>query len=594
MEANMKRSPSFFLSMVIAMTLLICLSPLLYPAAAQVAAEYAEENADEPASPVLPEEEDLPLPSPAPLSFISQSDIDLYESVYIGNKSENVQKAMKRLKDLGYIDNAPSGDIFTYLMTNFVKEFQQVNGILANGLISQETQALLFSDYAIPKEKTESSPEIETEVAQTAELDHSEDPETEYPDFLYTIIDDQAAISGYTGTNNTIDIPEKIEGKPVTSLDMWDIDQPSEILRFSLPLTVTSIPEGFFSQFNKIRSITVAEDNPSFSSFNGVLFDKARETLLVYPAGKTPASYRIPNSVISIGALAFSSAHSLTEIIISDHVNYIGKQAFVDCVKLKEMVIPDSVIYIEEEAFTNCKSMRSIDVSQGNPVYKAVNGVLIDAEKEVLHTYPNGKEDTSFVIPEGIKTISARAFWGCRSLGKITFPEGLVSIGDQAFYECKSLLEIMLPNSIVSIGNQSFYGCEQLTSISFPSGISDLGDMAFMGCTGLIDVSIPESLVSIGAGAFADCSSLGSFNLSPRNSAYVLVNGALVSKVDRELVAYPIGKPDSEYSIAAGIIRIGDFAFQRAANLIRVSMPDSIQFIGDQAFSECIALTGIN
>lgn len=298
--------------------------------------------------------------------------------------------------------------------------------------------------------------------------------------------------------------------------------------------------------------------------------------------------------MISIGALAFSSVNSLTEIIISNHVKYIGKQAFADCVKLKELVIPDSVLYIEEDTFTNCISLKSIAVSQGNPVYKAVNGVLIDAEKEVLHTYPNGKEDTSFVIPEGIKTISAKAFWGCRSLSKITFPEGLVSIGDQAFYECKSLLEIMLPNSIVSIGHQSFYGCEQLTGISFPSGISDLGDMAFMGCTGLIDVSMPESLVSIGAGAFADCSSLGLFNLSPRNSAYVLVNGALVSKVDRELVAYPIGKPDSEYSIAAGIIRIGDLAFQRAVNLIRVSMPDSIQFIGNQAFSECTALTGIN
>ena len=62
---------------------------------------------------------------------------------------------------------------------------------------------------------------------------------------------------------------------------------------------VTSIENYAFSNCTSLNSINVDKDNQSYSSEDGILFDKEKKKLITYPAGKKEKEYNIPSSVTS-------------------------------------------------------------------------------------------------------------------------------------------------------------------------------------------------------------------------------------------------------------------------------------------------------
>lgn len=80
--------------------------------------------------------------------------------------------------------------------------------------------------------------------------------------------------------------------------------------------------------WNNLHSITVDEKNEFFSSDEGVLFDKEKTTLILYPSKKDEKSYRIPFSVTAIEKNAFYMNSDTKNVIISNNVKSIGDSAF--------------------------------------------------------------------------------------------------------------------------------------------------------------------------------------------------------------------------------------------------------------------------
>jgi hypothetical protein len=72
----------------------------------------------------------------------------------------------------------------------------------------------------------------------------------------------------------------------------------------TIPNSVTNIDEGAFFQSPSLTSINVASDNTNYSSVDGVLFNKDKSTLIIYPMGKKGA-YTIPQTVTKLGEIAF-------------------------------------------------------------------------------------------------------------------------------------------------------------------------------------------------------------------------------------------------------------------------------------------------
>jgi hypothetical protein len=75
---------------------------------------------------------------------------------------------------------------------------------------------------------------------------------------------------------------------------------------------------------------------------------------------------------------------------------------------------------------------------------------LYNKNKKLLHTYPAGKTETSFSIPNGVASIGDIAFSFCSSLASVTIPDSVTSIGDSVFWDCSSLTSVTFLGTITS------------------------------------------------------------------------------------------------------------------------------------------------
>ncbi len=148
----------------------------------------------------------------------------------------------------------------------------------------------------------------------------------------------------------------------------------------------------------------------------------------------------ISDSVSSISIFSFFDCDSLEEIVLSDGLERIENSAFYSCDNLQSINIPDSVTSIDSGAFGGSKLMY-ITVEANNQYYSSdENGVLFNKNKTELIQYPEGKTETSYIIPDGVTTICG--FGGSNNLTSITIPKSVTTIGNSAFRSCYSLTDV--------------------------------------------------------------------------------------------------------------------------------------------------------
>ena len=139
------------------------------------------------------------------------------------------------------------------------------------------------------------------------------------PDSVTTI--GNGAFYGCVGLN-TVNIPDSVTTIGSTAFFYCD-----PLTTITIPASVTSIGDSAF-YCRSLRTIDVDEVNPSYSSVDGVFFDKSKATLIQYPAQKNANHYTIPNSVTTIGESAFANCWNLASINIPQSVTTIEFGAF--------------------------------------------------------------------------------------------------------------------------------------------------------------------------------------------------------------------------------------------------------------------------
>jgi hypothetical protein len=225
----------------------------------------------------------------------------------------------------------------------------------------------------------------------------------------------------------------------------------------------------------------------------------------------------IPESVTVIEEAAFWNCNDLNDVTFPENLEYIGNSAFVSCEKFETVYIPENVKYIGQEAFSGGEYLHDIIVDENNEYYKSVDGVLFDKNVETLIQYPARRtgqykwSETSYEIPNTVKTIGNYAFGYCYELDEIIIPDSVTYIGNRAFVACRSFTALDIPDSVTYLGPAVFSSCKNLTDISLPKNLNFISWGCFENCTSLETIDIPSTVEAFVEYAFYGCSALKSF-----------------------------------------------------------------------------------
>lgn len=226
-----------------------------------------------------------------------------------------------------------------------------------------------------------------------------------------------------------------------------------------IPAQITVIGNHCFDSCVKLASFTVDPNNAKYASENGILYNKSKTTMLVYPFGTTSKTLTIPATVTNISSSTFNATGVLENI------------------------------YVEE----------------GNTVYRSENGLLYKGT--VLVRCPIGRKGV-LEIPDETTALSDYAVAYCSNLTGVTMPESVTKLGSYVFYTTKmtsaggndSDAAIKLSSNITTLPGNMFGNNTELKWVDVPESVTTISGGTFYNCKTLKYVYIPSSVSTVVAG----------------------------------------------------------------------------------------------
>ena len=219
-------------------------------------------------------------------------------------------------------------------------------------------------------------------------------------------------------------------------------------------------------------------------------------------------------------------------------------------------------------------------------------------------------EDTQLFVPASVDGIPVTrigpyAFSSGETITELTLPEGITVIEDHGLVNLHALEHIHLPESLRDIGARAFYGDSSLASIQIPDGVETLGHGIFGYCTSLTELALPASVKKIAGPVMTQNENFEAYTLDPSNAYYTVEDGILYTKDKKILISCPGAKEDvkvsaeteeiaygafnyasvKHLSLPEGLKKIGNCAFFGDDALEELELPDSLEYIGSEAFS---------
>ncbi len=251
--------------------------------------------------------------------------------------------------------------------------------------------------------------------------------------------DDTYEVSGMGScTDLDVYIPQQYKGKDVTSIGELAFESEENLTSIIIPDTVVAIKDKAFKSceglitvkigsgliyigedilYDKagVQKFIVDENNTVFASQDGILYNKAKTEVIIWPNVFGPIT--LPDTLISVTIPEGCALSSLT--------------------------IGTGTELIEFESISKSSLLESITVKEGNLFYASQDGILYNKSKTEIIGVP--------------KKIS----------GDIILSNTLLSIGRSSFSGCKSITSMTIPNSVTTIEHWAFSRCDNLTNVNF-------------------------------------------------------------------------------------------------------------------------------
>ncbi len=297
-----------------------------------------------------------------------------------------------------------------------------------------------------------------------------------------------------------------------------------DLRKVIIPGYVKTIAKNAFNGNSGITDVEMEEEGQPLTICEAAFYGCSGLTKITLPArlvklevnafGATSSLAEV--TINAMGASAGEGEEPTVDFAVGAFTTTDGRNSYVT-----DVTLGDNVPYFDIPGVIG-KKLQNIYVSDTNPNYSSVDGVLFDKAVTKVAFYPiervgdyalpetvieigagafQGRTElTGITIGKNVKSIGANAFEGCVKLASVTFTDGgtaELSIGDYAFKECKVLATLNLPTSLRTIGAYAFQNCTILTAVKIPEGVTRIGEGAFVYCRDLETVSLPSTLKEI-------------------------------------------------------------------------------------------------
>lgn len=363
--------------------------------------------------------------------------------------------------------------------------------------------------------------------------------ETQQGELIYQVYRDHATLLSYSGTDEEITLPTRIEGAYVTEIapyafsDVYVTQSGLPLRRITLPNRLKKIGTGAFQN-------CISLEDPTF-----------------------------PTSLDSIGSKAFYNCTALSEVKLPNAVRAIGSFAFAKCTALRQITLSTGAGSIGKGVFACCENLEEI-VLKSSSAYMVKDGALYTKNGKTLLAVP-AKKRGSFEVGKNCKTIASDAF-SFSKLSEVIFPEGLETIENYAFYGATGLRVPQFPESLQSVGSYAFYaGWNSLNLSQVPKGVQE--------------IHIGKNVSYIGRESFVGFVER-SFVVDEENPSYMAKEGALLNKAGDALLEFAASRlntvlvPDGVKVFDLGVLeQIGQDGKYVENPPYHVYLPDSVMRI---------------
>jgi hypothetical protein len=400
----------------------------------------------------------------------------------------------------------------------------------------------------------------------------------------------------------TLDIPEKIDGKPVTDIKALAFSGNKSVRKVTVPASITILAPNAFKDAEGLETVILPED------------------------------------MTGIGYNAFYNCTALKNVTLPEGLTAIGNYAFYGCKALTGITFPSTLERIYDYAFTGCTALKTVTCLATTPpsfYSELMEPEFFEVVKDAVLYVPTGCMDiysdwmksswpdyfsdireiagSKEHVYQGVTYISSSDHW---TVAKISddAPSTLellteignlpvTVIGNKAMQFNESVKNLTVPSSITAIGTDAFDGsvltyltwnvkkistsglfknCDKLYSVVIGPDVEEIPDYFCSGSSSLgnLTTTFATSLKKIGFSAFH---ATGLTDLDLGYCDGVEIDQYAFEQCEDLQTVFLEGKNGKK-----GVTKVGAYAFNRCDALWMLTLADNTESIGNYAFSQTV------